>query len=158
MKSAPHRAHRTDAEWQRWGENDPYFGVITNERFRRHNLTPEVLAEFFESGRTHTAHVLRVCHRQLHPKFSPQRVLDFGCGVGRVLLGLAEKVPEAVGVDVSPAMLDEARRNCEERGVGNVTLALSDDELSAVEGSFDLIHSVLVFQHIDPSRGHALVA
>lgn len=158
MSPAPRDLHRTDAEWQRWGESDPYFGVITAERFRRRNLTPEVLAEFFETGRSHTSHVLRVCQRQLQPKFAPQRVLDFGCGVGRVLLAMAERIPEAVGVDVSQAMLDEARRNCEERGAGNVTLALSDDALSAVEGSFDLIHSVLVFQHIEPTRGHALVA
>lgn len=149
----------TDTAWQRWGEVDPYFGVITDERYRRNNLTPAALAEFFRSGRSHVAHVMRVCQQQFSPTFVPQRVLDFGCGVGRVLVAFAEKSPEVVGVDVSPAMLAEARRNCDERGLQQrIELVRSDDALSEVEGTFDLIHSVIVFQHIEPARGHGLVA
>src|SRR5690606_15625018 len=33
----------------------------------------------------------------------------------------------------------------------------SDDELSQLRGSFDLIHSFLVFQHIPVRRGEAIV-
>lgn len=149
--------HQTDLEWQRWGELDPYFGVITHDRFRRRNLTPESLAEFFESGRQHVEHVLKISRRHLYTRFEPRRALDFGCGVGRVLAPLAQRVHEVVGMDVSPAMLDEARRNCLERGLANVTLVPSDDELSALTGDFDLIHSVLVLQHIEPARGRAIV-
>ncbi len=156
--TSPAEPHGTDIEWQRWGEIDPYYAVITDERYRRGNLTPEALSDFFESGRSHLAHVMRVCQRKLHAKFAPQRALDFGCGVGRVLVAMAESIPEVVGVDVSDAMRAEARRNCDARGLTQVTLAPSDDGLSALEGTFDLIHSVIVFQHIEVGRGHALVA
>jgi trans-aconitate methyltransferase len=40
--------------------------------------------------------------------------------------------------------------------VHNVRLVESDDALSTLSGSFDLIHSCIVFQHIPVERGRAL--
>ena len=37
-------------------------------------------------------------------------------------------------------------------------LVRSDDTLSAVEGSFDLVHSCIVLQHIEIPRGRQLFA
>jgi len=151
--------HSTDVAWQRWGEQDPYFGVITNERFRRDRLDDEALEYFFHTGRKYVGHVLRVARRQFIPKFKPRRVLDFGCGVGRLVVPFAEYGSEVIGVDISPAMLAEARRNCERFGVdARVSLVTSDDELSQVNGEFDLIHSFIVFQHIDPRRGRNIAS
>lgn len=42
--------------------------------------------------------------------YLPARVLDAGCGTGRVAIELARHGIEVVGVDVDPAMLDTARR------------------------------------------------
>jgi SAM-dependent methyltransferase len=39
-----------------------------------------------------------------------RRVLDAGCGTGRVAIELARRGFEAVGVDIDPTMLDTARR------------------------------------------------
>src|ERR1044071_5001008 len=50
-------------------------------------------------------------------------------------------------------MLETARSNAKEQGVTNVTFVQGDDTLSAVTGSFDFIHSFIVFQHIPPKRG-----
>lgn len=41
--------------------------------------------------------------------YQPRRVLDAGCGTGRVAIELARHGIEVVGVDVDPAMLDTAR-------------------------------------------------
>jgi SAM-dependent methyltransferase len=148
----------TDDDWIRWGEQDPYFAVITNPKFRAGNIDEAARTEFFESGRRHVRYVLDTCRKLVSPGFAPQRALDFGCGVGRVVLPLAEAVPSVVGIDVSPAMLDEARRNCAARGVLNVDLLPSDDQLSQLHGQFDLLHSFIVFQHIDMPRGRQLFA
>lgn len=53
-------------------------------------------------------------------------VLEIACGTGRVLLPCAEVVEEAVGVDLSPAMLAECRRGQEQRGLSNVRLHEGD--------------------------------
>ena len=62
-----------------------------------------------------------------------------------------------MGVDVSDAMLAEAKRNCRERNLDYVSFVKSDDRLSCLEGTFDLIHSLIVFQHIAPRRVEVLV-
>lgn len=148
----------TDQAWEEWGRRDPYFGVVTHPKFRRHALTVEARQEFFGSGEVHVRFVLDYIRHFIDREFKPTRVLDFGCGVGRTLIAMAAAAPEVVGVDVAPSMLEEARLNCAARGVTNVTLSLSDDTLSTLTGDFDLIHSCIVFQHIPVERGRAIFA
>jgi SAM-dependent methyltransferase len=146
----------TDAAWEQWGRRDPYFGVITNPKFRRQELTDEGKHEFFESGRLHVDYLLGVIKKHLDQKFAPRRILDFGCGVGRTLPAFARVAEHVVGLDVSPSMLKEAGRNCRDRGAHNVRLVSSDDALSTADGAFDLIHSCIVFQHIPFPRGRLI--
>jgi len=154
--SAPFNDLGTDAAWEEWGRRDPYYGVITDPKFRRSVMTEKDKREFLESGQTHVEYVMRMLHTYISPGFAPKSILDFGCGVGRTLIPFAGLGPQTVGMDVSPSMLLEARRNCDERKIENVTLVPSDDALTSLTGSFDLIHSFIVFQHIAPQRGKAL--
>jgi ubiquinone/menaquinone biosynthesis C-methylase UbiE len=81
-----------------------------------------------------------------------QRVLDVGCGTGEDVLGLAEAVaPDgiAVGVDISAAMVTEARRRADARGikaefhVGNAaTLDFPDATFDATRIERTLVHLV----------------
>ncbi len=146
----------TDAAWEAWGKKDPYFGVVTDPKFRRENLTEEAKKAFFETGQGHVAYVLHIVKFLVDPNFVPKRALDFGCGVGRVLVPLARITEFAVGVDVSPSMLAEAKQQCTVAGLTNTQVVLSDDALSQVSGQFDFIHSCLVFQHIPVERGVAI--
>jgi SAM-dependent methyltransferase len=146
----------TDAAWEAWGQRDPYFGVITNAKFRKSAIDERVRLEFFESGESDVRRVLATIQKFTDPGFAPRRVLDFGCGVGRVLIPFAKVAEQVVGLDVSPSMLQEAQRNCDQRQLGNVCLLQSDDELTALTGAFDLIHSCIVFQHIPVERGRAI--
>jgi SAM-dependent methyltransferase len=148
----------TDSAWEEWGQRDPYYGVITDPRFRRAALDVQAKREFFESGGAHVQYVLTTIRRHIDPGFAPRRVLEFGCGVGRLLVPFASIAADVVGLDVSPSMLREARANCDERKLHNVQLLPSDDGLSALTGAFDLIHSCIVFQHIPVIRGRAIFA
>lgn len=149
---------KSDEDWEEWGQRDPYYAVLTDPRFRKGAIDAEARRAFFDSGDAHVRHVLDVCARIAGvPAVKPRRVLDFGCGVGRVSIPFARIATEVVGADVSPAMLDEARRNCEESGCPNVTLVRSDDQLSGIEGFFDLVHTYIVLQHVPVSRGRGIV-
>lgn len=146
----------TDLSWEEWGRRDPYFGVITNPKFRRTKLDDQALTEFFESGYRHVDYVMKMIHIYIDPGFRPNSVVDFGCGAGRLVVPFAQIAQQVVGLDVSRSMLDEAARNCTARGLGNVRLLLSDDELSGLTGEYDLVHSFIVFQHIPRERGRVI--
>ena len=146
----------TDVAWEEWGRRDPYFGVITDQKFRRSEMDDRSKKEFFESGESHVQGVLATIRRHIDPAFAPRTVADFGCGVGRLLIPFSKIADEVVGLDVSTSMLEEARRNCDEQGLRNVRLCASDDSLLSLRESFDLIHSCIVFQHIPLERGRAI--
>jgi SAM-dependent methyltransferase len=146
----------TDAAWEEWGRRDPYFGVITDPKFRSSQMSEQTKREFFDSGRWHVNYVMQVIRKYVDANFEPQRALEFGCGVGRLLIPFAGVAKEVIGVDVSASMLHEASRNCVEHGVTNANLLLSDDALTALTGDFDLIHSCIVFQHIPVERGRSI--
>ena len=142
----------TDKAWEYYGNKDPYFGVLASDEFRRERLEEGSRAQFFQSGQDHIDFVLDTAAEHFG-RISPRRALDFGCGVGRLTLPLARRCAHVIGVDVSPSMLDEARVNSREAGLSNVEFAPSDDALTHVDGTFDLVHSYIVFQHIEPRRG-----
>lgn len=144
----------TDRAWRRWGEVDPYFAVLSDPRYRADQLG-ENRAAFFETGEAYVAHRLAMAQDAFG--FSTYgRALDFGCGVGRLSLALADRFEEVTGLDVAPAMLDEARINA--GGRADVQFALSDDRLSAASGFYDLVMSLMVLQHIPTDRGIRLIA
>ncbi len=144
--------------WRPYGAREPYYAVCNEEGFRRARLDDVALTRFFESGAVLARWVRALFAARVDPGFRPASVLDFGCGVGRVLLPLAEGARRAVGCDVSPEMLAEAAANAAARGLAHVELVESDDALTRVRGPFDLVHSFITFQHIPPARGERLVA
>jgi len=67
-------------------------------------------------------------------RFVRGRVLDFGCGAGRVGLHLQSRGHEVVGIDVSPLAVRVARQ----RGLADVRLGTLDSAIRAEE-CFDTI-------------------
>ena len=148
----------TDDYWERIGSTDPYWGVLTHDRYRAGNITAENRQLFFQSGEHHIASVFNVIRKHLKPDFEPRRALDFGCGVGRTVMPLAERAAYVVGVDVAPSMLREAKRNCESRGIDNVEFVRAGQagDVQPLQDRFDFIHSVLVLQHVPVKRGEKI--
>ena len=146
----------TDKDWETLGSADPYFAVLTQKEYHRQNLSDHSVAKFFASGQQHIDFILATIQQHVHSSFHPQRALDFGCGVGRLLLPLASMCQSVVGVDISESMLKEAKKNLDSKNVKNVSLFQSDDQLSQVTGQFDLVHSYIVLQHIPQARGEQI--
>jgi len=78
-----------------------------------------------------------------------REILECGCGTGLILQRLAEFADRAVGIDLSPGMLDHARERGLEVKEGSVT------ELPFDDASFDVTCSFKVLAHV-PDIGKAL--
>ena len=72
------------------------------------------------------------------------RVLDVGCGTGHTARRAARAAPtgSVLGVDLSAAMLDVARRRATEEGITNVAFLQADAQVHPFErGAFDVVVS-----------------
>lgn len=83
---------------------------------------------------------------------SDDTVLDVACGGGLVARAFAPYVRHATGIDVTPAMLEEARRNATERGLSNTSWDQGDvTSLPYADGSFTVVATRFSFHHfLDP--------
>ena len=79
-------------------------------------------------------------------------VLDVACGPGLVVCAFAAVVRHATGIDLTPAMLEQARALQHERGVTNVTWQLGDvGALPFPDDSFTIVVSRFALHHmLDP--------
>ncbi len=67
-------------------------------------------------------------------------VLELGCGSGRVALTLAEAGIDVVGVDISPRMVEAARRKAKEAGLADhARFETGDMAKVKVKGSFGMV-------------------
>lgn len=146
----------TDRAWEKWGRNDPYFGVLAEERFSAERID-EHRDEFFASGQAAIKHILKRLERSFGA-LPRGRALDHGCGVGRLSLPLARTFAQVTGLDISPSMLAEARSNATRLGLNNVGFELADDQLSRAAGQYEFVNSHLVLQHVPVRRGLPILA
>ncbi|MFN3486905.1 MAG: class I SAM-dependent methyltransferase, partial [Planctomycetota bacterium] len=82
------------------------------------------------------------------------RVLDVASGWGFVALMFAPRVRSVTGVDVTPEMVELARREAAARGVGNVAYEVgAAEDLRYGAGSFEIVTCRFTFHHFaDPER------
>jgi SAM-dependent methyltransferase len=110
-------------------------------------------AEFFQSGQRTVAEeiltdMINICQGK-DPK--RMRVLEIGCGAGRVTRALAQVFGEVYGVDISGEMVRQAREALAD--LPHVHISQNNGKDLEVLGSIrlDFVFSSIVFQHI-PSR------
>lgn len=77
-----------------------------------------------------------------------KRYLDFACGTGRIIENLADYFDEAVGVDVSPTMLEEARKKNIKAKLIEADITIAPD---AIGNDFGLITAFRFFLNAQES-------
>src|SRR3954447_18316513 len=117
------------ADWTRLGAEDPLWAVLVADDKRGGRWDTD---EFLELGRQDVARSRAdLAGLGLPPTWD--RVLDFGCGAGRLSQALAADPAEGVGLDVSAPMLETARLL--DRSGGRCSFVLSEDpDLRALPG------------------------
>lgn len=130
-----------------FGSRDPLWAILTHpeRKGRRWDV-----AEFFETGVGEVKHVLAYVSA-LAPHFGKRRALDFGCGVGRLTQALSEHFEEVYGVDISSAMIQQARGHNRHGDRCHYVVNEVDDLHIFPNEHFDFIYSNITLQHM-PAR------
>ena len=84
---------------------------------------------------------------------SVDRLLDVACGPGLVVCAFASHVRKATGIDVTPAMLERARKLAADKGLTNVAWQHGDVySLPYDDASFTIVTTRFSFHHfLDPA-------
>lgn len=141
---------RTQDQWTRLGESEPYWSVLTNASFKSDKIEQN-RDHFFKTGEQNAQAVRAALARNRLTANAAGVCAELGCGVGRVSVHLARMFAHVDGYDISPGNLALAKRNAEAFGVSNARFHLTrriDDYDRMAE--YDFFFSVIVLQHNPP--------
>ncbi len=141
---------RMRRDWEVRAAGDPLFHINANRR-------EWTIQEFYADGRDLALRVVDPMLERLEVDPSGKRVLEIGCGMGRLFPGLAERFGEVWGIDISSTMIARGRKHCPVQA----TWLIGDGRsLPGVkDASIDHVLSFEVFQHIpDPEPILAYIA
>lgn len=149
---------KTVDTWKHFGKEDPYYGVLSDPKYKSDKITDKGLSEFFATGETYVMETLQRIEKLYGSDLSKAAILDFGCGVGRLAIPFSFVTEnKTVGIDVSPEILEKAKAHAIEMGAENVKFLLSEGRTLPKTGKFDFINSYIVFQHIETKAGMAII-
>jgi ubiquinone/menaquinone biosynthesis C-methylase UbiE len=76
--------------------------------------------------------------------------LDVACGAGSLSIQVAPSVAHVTGIDLTPAMIEQARKAQTEHGIDNIDWQLGDiAALPFADGRFSLVLCRAAFHHLD---------
>lgn len=149
--------HPDPEKWEALARKQGYFPVLTHDGVLQVAGNDVATLEFLATGEADVASLLAQTVAIVGPEVSLASVLDFGCGVGRLTLPLAQRAKNVTACDIAPTMLGHARRNAEEAALHNIRYVSSEQLLALPDHSFTFICSLLVFQYIPRQTGYGLI-
>lgn len=132
-------------------------GLLPQKRWKRQQFEGEELEGLLERGRRHAEALAREIETYTGESIDGRRLLDYGCGTGRIAVALAERCEHVWGLDIMPGVLRKAAETARELNVENVEW-LEASHLPELSGRYDAVISMWVFQHIPTREGERTFA
>jgi SAM-dependent methyltransferase len=140
------KLERLQQRWNAAGKDDPFWAVLAAPDKKGNRWQVD---DFFKTGADEISELMSYV-ASLKIPVARERALDFGCGPGRLSQALTEHFERVDGVDISPSMIDLARRynrrpdRCDYHTLGADDLRLFPD------AHFDFIYTTMTLQHLKP--------
>jgi 2-polyprenyl-3-methyl-5-hydroxy-6-metoxy-1,4-benzoquinol methylase len=135
--------------WTALGHDKPHWSVLSSEQF-----LPEKIEEnrrnFYASGAADAKRIVAALGRHGRSPVSHPRIVEYGCGVGRVTPHLAQVFREVTAIDISTSHIAMAEATTLEAGAWNARFQLARAPEFGMHAPFDLWFSYIVLQHNPP--------
>jgi len=138
---------RLQRDWDELAEVDPLWSILSEPDKRDGRWDVDA---FFATGPVEIAAVLERGRVHGYPAHR-ERALDFGCGVGRLTRAMAAHFDACHGLDISPRMIELARRWNQTIPACQFAVNQRDDLRLFSDGGFDFVYCPIVLQHV-PAR------
>jgi ubiquinone/menaquinone biosynthesis C-methylase UbiE len=77
-------------------------------------------------------------------------LLDYGCGYGDKLIALASRLKKGIGIDISDARVEEAKKKTCEKGITNIDFFVMDAmNMTFGDNEFDIIIGDAILHHLN---------
>lgn len=160
--TSDHRARTFEYE-----VSDGWLQAVFGRPVRRRRIPPEHLqirvtgaaaGQFHSTGRRVAEQIAGLVARSGRPLTSFQKILDFGCGPGRVISSIKDMHPaaELFGSDIDGEAIGWARANLAD--VGDFRVNGPNPPLPFADETFDLIYSISIFTHLPEDMQHGMLA
>jgi SAM-dependent methyltransferase len=131
------------------------YGVLPPASLRMATVGSTDWSTFSEIGDRTAELLVRIALHQGQPIGQATRVLDFGCGCGRVARPfLARTGALMTGCDVQPRMVDWCRKNLP----GEWRVTQNDPPLPFEAEAFDVVYALSVFTHLPDTAARGWLA
>ncbi|MFZ0806456.1 MAG: class I SAM-dependent methyltransferase [Candidatus Sulfotelmatobacter sp.] len=138
IKTAPPPTSKTQREWEDLAHLDPLWAILSDRRMQFGHWDQQ---EFFAAGERE---ITTLMNSRGISRGNNGRVLDFGCGVGRLSRALLDYFHEVYGVDISAEMVRLAKAYTPDC----IFLVNPRNDLSVfADDFFDFVYSNIVLQH-----------
>ncbi|MCH7401644.1 class I SAM-dependent methyltransferase [Belliella kenyensis] len=150
--------HDSLSNWKTFGKDDPYYGVLSDPKYKTENLTGESIREFFQTGEEYVQETSKRIEENFSFQISSASILDFGCGVGRLAIPFARQTEQpVVGIDISSDIIAKAKEHAYALDCKNLEFIVYDGIKLPELPTFDLVNSYIVLQHIEKKRGLLII-
>ncbi|OYT72284.1 MAG: methyltransferase type 12 [Chloracidobacterium sp. CP2_5A] len=142
----------TRLSWEHLGEHEPHWSVLSADEFKQANLDAH-RERFYASGQHSAEQFLNLLRRNgcLPEKLSDKRIIEYGCGVGRVTHALAQRFGEVRAYDISAPHLELARQFAASLGLDNIRFAQIKRPQDVTQlPQADAVYTTIVLQHNPP--------
>ena len=142
---------RTQEIWTQLGEDEPYWSVLSDNRFLSENIGEEEIREFYENGKENVKQIVATLIRNgmadKEEELKNCDITEIGCGCGRITGSLANVFHHVTAVDISKGNLAVAKNTISNNNV--MFQMISVDEYRKLPKA-DVVYSYLVLQHNCP--------
>jgi len=141
---------QNSSKYEEWMRNDWELRAKKNPFYFIRTVKNQTEEEFWKSGYADRNSILESnsIKEKLGEKFDDLKVLEIGCGVGRILIPVSEKFQECVGIDISQEMVNIGKQKTKNYPNCKILLNNGIDLSDLSSNYFDFCYSFIVFQHI----------